>query len=115
VREQQAPEQATSGSDRGYAPVRLGIQPGLVEEGESGIKVEGVSAGTSAAEAGIQAGDVLLSWNGESLDSVGTMMTKLRATKPGDVVKMRILRENNELEIDVKMKASTGARRPQNE
>jgi len=40
--------------------VRLGIQPGLVEEGESGIKVEGVSAGTSAGEAGIQAGDVLL-------------------------------------------------------
>ncbi len=115
VREQQAPEQAASGSDRGYAPVRLGIQPGLVEEGESGIKVEGVSAGTSAAEAGIQAGDVLLSWNSESLDSVGTMMTKLRATKPGDVVKMRILRENSELEIDVKMKASTGARRPQNE
>ncbi len=115
VRDQQAPEQAAAGSDRGYAPVRLGIQPGLVEEGESGIKVEGVSAGTSAADAGIKAGDVLLSWNGESLDSVGTMMTKLRATKPGDVVKMRVLRENAEIELEVKMKASTGARRPQNE
>ena len=54
VRDQQAPEQAAAGSDRGYAPVRLGIQPGLVEEGESGIKVEGVSAGTSAADAGIK-------------------------------------------------------------
>ena len=115
VREQQTPEQAAAGSDRGYAPVRLGIQPGLVEEGESGIKVEGVSAGTSAADAGILAGDVLLSWNGESLDSVGTMMTKLRATKPGDVVKMRVLRDDKEVELDVKMKASTAARRPQND
>jgi hypothetical protein len=117
VRSQQAPagDQAAAGSDRGYAPVRLGIQPGLVEEGESGIKVESVSAGTSAADAGIEPGDVLLAWNGESLDSVGTMMTKLRATKPGDVVKMRVLRGNDELELDVKMKASTGQRRPQND
>jgi len=117
VRNQAAPagDQAAGGSDRGYAPVRLGIQPGLVEEGESGIKVESVSTGTSAADAGIQPGDVLLAWNGESLDSVGTMMTKLRASKPGDVVKMRVLRGNDELELDVKMKASTGQRRPQND
>jgi hypothetical protein len=43
------------------------------------------------------------------------MMTKLRATKPGDVVKMRILRGNAELTIDVQMKASTAARRPADE
>lgn len=116
VRDQaQTGDQAAAGSDRGYAPVRLGIQPGLVEEGESGIKVDSVSAGTSAAEAGIKAGDVLLSWNGDSLDSVGTMMTKLRACKPGDVVKMRVLRGNDELALDVKMKASNAPRRPQNE
>jgi len=46
---------------------------------------------------------------------VGTMMTKLRATKPGDVVKMRVLRDDKEVELDVKMKASTAARRPQND
>ena len=106
---------APAGSDRGYAPVRLGIQPGLTEEGESGIRVEGVSAGTSAADAGIKAGDVLLSWNGDSLDSTAAMMTKLRAAKPGDIVKMRILRGNAEIELDVKMKASTAARRPADE
>jgi Zn-dependent M28 family amino/carboxypeptidase len=112
---QAAASAAPVGNDRGYAPVRLGIQPGLVESGESGIGVESVSEGTSAADAGIKPGDVLLAWNGESLDSVGTMMTKLRATKPGDVVKMRILRGNEELTIDVKMKASTAPRRPADE
>ena len=74
-----------------------------------------MSAGTSAADAGIKAGDVLLSWNGDSLDSTAAMMTKLRATKPGDIVKMRILRGNAEIELDVKMKASTAARRPADE
>ena len=106
---------APAGNDRGYAPVRLGIQPGLVEEGESGIRVESVSDGTSAADAGIKPGDVLLAWNGESLDSVGTMMTKLRSTRPGDIVKMRVLRGNDELVIDVTMKASAAPRRPADE
>lgn len=116
VREQAGGDtRVAAGNDRGYAPVRLGIQPGLAEEGESGIKVDSVSDGTSAAEAGIKAGDILLSWNGDSLDSVGTMMTKLRSSKPGDVVKMRVLRDDKELEIDVKMKASTAPRRPSNE
>jgi len=58
---------------------------------------------------------VLLAWNGESLDSVGTMMTKLRSTRPGDIVKMRVLRGNDELVIDVAMKASTAPRRPADE
>ena len=115
VRAQEKPAETAAASDRGYAPVRLGIQPGLTEDGESGIRVESVTPGTSAAEGGILVGDVLLSWNGESLDSTGTMMTKLRATKPGDVVKFRILRDNKEVELDVKMKASTAPRRPANE
>ncbi len=106
---------APGGSDRGYAPVRLGIRPGLVDEGESGIFVEDVSESTSAADAGIKPGDVLLAWNGDALDNVGTMMTKLRATRPGDVVEMRVLRGNDEIVIKVEMKASTAPRRPAND
>ncbi|MCX5651644.1 MAG: M28 family peptidase, partial [Planctomycetota bacterium] len=81
---------APAGNDRGYAPVRLGIQPGLAGDGESGILVESVSEGTSAADGGIKAGDVMLSWNGDSLGSVQDMMSKLRASKPGDVAKIRV-------------------------
>ena len=103
------------GQDRGYAGVRLGIQPGMGEEGESGIRVESVSAGTSAADAGIQAGDVLLSWDGVSLDDIAAMMTKLRSSKPGEVARMRVLRGDEILEIDVKLKASNAPRRPQDD
>jgi len=106
---------ASGGSDRGYAPVRLGIQPGMTEDGESGILVESVSPNTSAADAGIKPGDILLSWNGDSLGSTADMMVKLRASKPGDVAKMRILRDGKEMELDVELKASTAPRRPQND
>ncbi|MFM1823875.1 MAG: hypothetical protein RI967_2141 [Planctomycetota bacterium] len=101
------------GQDRGYAGVRLGIQPGMGEEGESGIRIESVSPGTSAADAGIKAGDVLLAWDGTSLDDIAAMMTKLRAAKPGDVAKMKILRGDEILEIDVTLKASSAPQRPQ--
>ena len=108
-------EAAPGGSDRGYAPVRLGIQPGMTEDGESGILVESVSPNTSAADGGIKPGDILLSWNGDSLGSTADMMVKLRASKPGDVAKMRILRDGKEMELDVELKASTAPRRPQND
>jgi hypothetical protein len=106
---------APGGNDRGYAPVRLGIQPGLAGDGESGIVVESVSPGTSAADGGMKPGDVMLSWNGDSLASVQDMMSKLRASKPGDIAKIRILRDGKEIELDVELKASTAPRRPQND
>jgi S1-C subfamily serine protease len=43
------------------------------------------------------------------------MMVKLRASKPGDVAKMRVLRDGKELEINVELKASSAPRRPQND
>ena len=87
----------------------------MTEDGESGVMVESVSADTSAADAGIKAGDVMLSWNGDSLGSTADMMAKLRASKPGDIAKIRVLRDGKEVEIDVTLKASSAPRRPQND
>lgn len=102
----------TAGRDRGYARVRLGIQPGLVEENEVGVKVESVSEGTSAAEAGIQPGDIMLAWNGSVLENTSGMMDMLRGHKPGDKVLIRIKRGADTMEIEVTLKEST-QRRPE--
>jgi hypothetical protein len=102
------------GQDRGYAPVRLGIQPGMGGDLQTGILIEGVSAGTSAADAGIQPGDILLTWNGEELSSMASLMQCLQRHKPGDVVKMTLNREGQQMTIDVTLKASSG-RRPRPE
>ena len=95
----------TRGQDRGYAAVRLGVQPGMAEDGAIGVKVEGVSEGTSAADAGIKEGDLLLAWNGDELLSTAVMMEKLRACKVGDKVEIRLLRAGKEMTITVTMKA----------
>ena len=109
ARESPAPVQRTEG--RGYAGVRLGVRPGLAEGEERGIVVQAVSDGTSAADAGIRAGDVMLAWNGRLLVGAGDLAARLREHKPGDVVKILVDRDGEELEIDVELKASEGGAR----
>lgn len=93
-------------NDRGYAPVRLGIRPGMGGGDSFGVRVEGVSPGTSAAEGGILEGDVLVAWGGEDLIDVMDMVTRLREHQPGDIVKMIVLRDGEEIELEITMKAS---------
>ncbi len=109
ARETPPPAQRTEG--RGYAGVRLGVRPGLAEGEERGIVVQAVSDGTSAADAGILAGDVMIAWNGQLLIGAGDLAARLREHKPGDVVKILVDRDGEELEIDVELKASEGGAR----
>ena len=94
------------GSDRGYAKVRLGVQPNMSKREQPGLEIDDVSAGTSAADAGLRKGDVILTWNDKPLDDTPTLMERLREQEPGDVVKMKILRDGKEIMVDVTMKAS---------
>lgn len=93
--------------DRGYGNVRLGIRPGMGEEIERGILVDDVSLGTSADDAGIRKGDILLAWNGDDL-TMAILAEKLRAHAPGDVVLMTLLRDSEEMSIEVTLKGSDG-------
>lgn len=77
----------------GAMKVRFGIAPGNYGEENEGVLVDGVTAGTSAAEAGIVKGDVLVKWNGEPIADVAQWMTQLAKHNPGDVVDVTIKRE----------------------
>ena len=108
--------QSTDGartSDRGYAKVRLGVMPAMGGDEDrpkgapkGGVMVDNVSADTSAADAGIKRGDIILSWNGEALEGGAAMMGKLRDANAGDKVKVRIWRDGKEMEIEVTLRAS---------
>ncbi|MDA1007570.1 MAG: M28 family peptidase [Planctomycetota bacterium] len=93
------------GQDRGYAKVRFGISPGYTDTGK-GLHVEGVSENTSASEAGLLAGDVILTWNAAEMNGAADLMTQLKAHAPGDVVKLTVLRGETMLDIAVTLKAS---------
>ena len=103
----QTSDSSTAGRRMG-ARVRLGVMPGYGDDGAQGVKVEGVSADTAAAEAGIKQGDLLIAWNGEALDGPATMMERLREAKPGDVIKITYRRDGAESTVDVTLKAAQG-------
>lgn len=86
------------------ARVRLGIRPEYAEDGQ-GVKAGEVTDGTSAAEAGIVAGDILIKWNADVLADSGDLMNKLREHKPGDIVNITIRRDGEERVIPVTLKS----------
>ena len=65
--------------------------------------VEGVTEGGSAAEAGVQAGDVLTACNESNVENVRGWMALLREHEPGDVVAVTVLREGKQIQLKVRL------------
>lgn len=83
--------------------VRLGVIPKYSSQRETGVYVDGITEGLPAAIAGVQAGDVMLEWNGEELTGLNRMMQLLRASEAGEVVKLTIDREGSIKWFDVEL------------
>jgi serine protease Do len=73
-----------------------------------GILVREVNAGSPAEKAGLKAGDVITSLNGERIRSVGDLREKLSAKRDekGTSVKLGVLRNRSELSLTVELPAS---------
>ena len=92
-------------SSRTPSPVRLGIHPSYTSSLETGILISGVSEGTSAEEAGLLEGDILLSWNDEELTGGRKLMELLQGSSPGDVVQFTVQRDGKNIVVEATLKA----------
>ena len=96
---------STSAPRRGTGSrVRLGVMPSYDADIETGVMIDGVSDNTSASDAGLQSGDIMLSWNGDPLEGAGTLMEKLRASSPGDKVEVTVMRKGQLKKLEVKLR-----------
>ena len=77
-------------------------------EGE-GILVRSVNADSPALKAGIKAGDVITSLNGEKIHSVQELREKLAAAKDAASVKIGLLRNKNATSLTVEIPSSKPA------
>lgn len=97
----------------GYLGVRLEdvTEASMDELGLSelrGARVEAVSEGSPAAEAGLQEGDVVLRFDGEEVRSVAHLVRLVRETPPGREVQLRVMRdgETRSLSLEVSERSS---------
>jgi S1-C subfamily serine protease len=78
----------------------LGVQFSPVPHTD-GVQVEQVFPNTPAAKAGIQANDVITHFDGQKVEDVEQFRRLIANKKPGDKVKIKILREGEEKELEV--------------
>jgi uncharacterized iron-regulated protein len=84
--------------------VRLGVMIEMAPSGR-GLVVKGVLPGSNAERAGLQLGDVLLSFNGEILTEVFDLTYPVQQKKPGDRSVLQIERLGKPMTVDVVFQA----------
>jgi serine protease Do len=67
-----------------------------LDEQVKGVFVDSVQEDGPAAAGGLQDGDVVLSWDGQTVEDVGDFRMRVAQTSPGKSAKARILRDGDE-------------------
>ncbi len=70
---------------------------------EGGVVVKVVGDDTPAAKAGLMEGDVITEMNGAKVENREGFTSSIKERKPGDKVKLKILRDDEEIEIEVEL------------
>lgn len=90
------------GSSSSGSRVTLGVVPdyGSVESG-GGARISGTTPGTPAAAAGLKAGDSIVKFGERDVETLYDLTDCLAAAKPGQKVKLKILRDKQPIEVEV--------------
>ncbi|HXW33839.1 MAG TPA: trypsin-like peptidase domain-containing protein [Acidimicrobiales bacterium] len=70
-------------------------------EPTQGALVDAVTTGSPAESAGVEAGDVIVAYNGKAVTSAQDVTTDVRASKPGDKVTLTVWRGTEKLSIEI--------------
>jgi putative serine protease PepD len=78
----------------------LGVTPSLTTTGgQDGALIQEVAPDSPAARAGLRAGDLVTSIDGQAVQNYSEMVARVRAHKPGDKVTLTVTRGGNETTI----------------
>jgi S1-C subfamily serine protease len=97
---------AAAGAGRGYGP-DLGTIPAFGGEPVVGVRLAGVRPGSPAERAGLQAGDVMVSFAGVAIRDLAEFATLLHAERPGNRIELVVERGGER----IKTAATLGVRR----
>ena len=92
---------ANAGTERAAG---LGTIPDFGYSG-AGVRISGVTPNSAGEAAGLQDGDVLLSFAGETIDDLQSYSNLLRQSSAGDVIQLEILRGDQQLAVEATLTA----------
>lgn len=78
----------------------LGVQ---LSDTDNGVEIIDVQPESPAAEAGLQAGDVITAINGEEIGAAGSVVSIVQSARVGDPVTLTITREDEEIELEIEL------------
>jgi hypothetical protein len=108
AREQQEEQGEESSSGRGF----LGIMPDDQFDGQ-GARVSDVVPNSPAAKQGLKSGDVIQRVDGTKIASLDALVKALGEHKPGDVVTLRVLRDDETVRLRVTLGSAGGTEESQ--
>jgi putative serine protease PepD len=79
----------------------LGVELGERRDGGQGAVITAVQDGTPAAEAGIEADDLVVAADGAAIDGATGLIATIRDLGPGDSTTLTIVRDGESIEITV--------------
>lgn len=106
-------EQLISKGSAQHSWLGVSVQDATVQVSDGtlvGAKITQVTAGSSAASAGLQAGDVVTSVAGRPVSSVESLVAIVRAQRIGDQVEVKLVRDGKEQTATVTLAAQTTQR-----
>jgi serine protease Do len=78
----------------------IGVQ---LDQGSSAAKIDRILSGLGAEKAGLKAGDLILAVNGTPTKAGDALIKRLREFREGQIVKLRVQRDDQEFESPVEM------------
>lgn len=101
--EPQAAPRRAGGPERGVR-VYVGTIPDYSED-VKGMRISGVREGSPAQKAGLRSGDVIIRFGDQKVDNIYDYMDALNRYKPGDTVKVVVLRDGKEVELTLTLES----------
>ena len=83
--------------------VYLGTVPDMASTDANGVRLTGVRAGSPAEAGGLRPGDIIVAFDGAPVKDLYAYSNALYAHRPGDLVRIAVLRQGQRVELTVKL------------
>lgn len=86
----------------------IGAQVQTGQRDGTGAEIDEVIEGTPAAEAGLEAGDVIVAVDGERVTDGIALIVSIRTHQPGETIEFTIRRDGDERDVEITLGSETG-------